>query len=605
MFILIKDIKQVLLFMKKIEIRFSFFSMSIFFSLCITLLNFYIISLLFPLSKGVISGNFEHIKTEKVLKFIVNNYPDYFSNSIQLFLLLVLWIYVIVIIKNTLQYFTIIGTDYQAKKAIFKLRNLLLDRYLSFSKSFFDHKNTQVMHSVLTKSSNVIEKQFILFKNLVVQSCLFCMFLIVMIKTSVILTIFCILIFPPVNYFTKRNIKKIKLILKASDKSEDSLNNKVSNILNCLPIIKAFVKEEEEKDVFKKISENQINKSFQVKKISGLLPAIEDLGSKTMMLGLAFGMAFIIYKIGRIDPVKASVFLYISQQMIPVMNSFNNFINGLVNSNKEVEDINEVLLNNEEFIIVENGKSFDYLKKGIDIKNLNFKYIQNNSLTISDLTFSIQKDKTIAIVGPTGSGKSTITNLICRFYDVDAGTIFIDDIDIKDINVKDFRKRIALVGQDSLFFNDSIMNNILYSKSTKISDERFYEILKYTMVDEFVQNLPQKYDTIIGEKGSNLSGGQKQRISIARALVSDYDILILDEATGSLDSITESKVIEAIDKFAKNKTKIIISHKFSVIKKADIIIYLKNGKITESGTLMELIDLKGDFYKNWQLQKIS
>jgi len=457
-----EDIRNIIFFMKNTEVSFRFFSISIFFSILLTIVNLYVIKLLFPLLKGIIEGNFEHVKYEKILGYFIEN-SSFLSNSIRLFILLIIWLYIVVIFKNILQYLISINTDYQSKKAALNMRVILINKYLQFEKSFFDINKIHIISSILKKSGSVIEKQFLLLKNLIVQIFLALMFLSVMFYISVGLTLAALIVLPFITFFVRIYIKKIKKNVQDFEKTSNILSQKISNILNGILIIKSFVKEDEERNEFKKISNIEISKNFKSKKITSLLPIIEDVSATTALLLLAFAAAFVTYKTGiYIDSTKAFVFLYISQRMIPILNSFNSFSVGMINLKNDIKEINEILQESDSHIVYSGNKIFSEMKKGIEIEKLNFKYQDAKEKTISNLSMYIPKGKITAIVGPTGSGKSTIVNLLMRFYDVEANTVFIDGVDIRNFDISTLRKRIAYVGQEPVFFTDTIFNNISY-----------------------------------------------------------------------------------------------------------------------------------------------
>ena len=239
-------------------------------------------------------------------------------------------------------------------------------------------------------------------------------------------------------------------------------------------------------------------------------------------------------------------------------------------------------------------------KNQIEINNISFSYLDD--VVINKLNLKIKKEK-IALVGQSGSGKSTIANLICRFYDVDKGNIQIDNYDIKELSKKSLRGLIGLVSQDSILFNDSIKNNLLIGKP-EATDSEIIESLKVANAWEFVEKLPEKIYSNIGDSGNKLSGGQKQRLGIARAILKNPPILILDEATSSLDSKSEKYVQAALENVMKNKTSIIIAHRLSTIKKVDEIIVLNRGEIAESGKHKELMSKKGIYYNLVKMQEI-
>ena len=237
----------------------------------------------------------------------------------------------------------------------------------------------------------------------------------------------------------------------------------------------------------------------------------------------------------------------------------------------------------------------------IKFNNVSFQYENSENLILSSINIKIHRGEVLALVGSSGAGKSTFADLIPRFYDVSSGEIIIDGIDIRKLTVENLRSLMGIVSQDTILFNDTVAHNISYG----LPEARIYEIreaAKTANALEFIDSLPNGFDTIIGEKGTRLSGGQRQRISIARALLKNPDILILDEATSALDTESERKVQEAIDTLVQNRTVIVIAHRLSTITKADQIIVLDEGKIVESGTHKKLLEINGKYKHLYNIQ---
>ena len=252
------------------------------------------------------------------------------------------------------------------------------------------------------------------------------------------------------------------------------------------------------------------------------------------------------------------------------------------------------IIDDNRFIKSNNNTNIEEFTSSIEFKNVSFAYDTEN--VIKSLSFKIKKGETVALVGQSGSGKSTIANLISRFYDISNGQIKVDGKNIKEINLKSLRKLIGLVTQDSILFNDSIKNNLLIGNENS-SDEKIIEALKIANAWEFVKDLPKTIDANIGDSGNKLSGGQKQRLSIARAVLKNPPIMLLDEATSALDSESEHLVQIALDNVMKNKTSLVIAHRLSTVQNADNILVLEKGKVIESGKHKELMN-KGGVYTN-------
>ena len=249
------------------------------------------------------------------------------------------------------------------------------------------------------------------------------------------------------------------------------------------------------------------------------------------------------------------------------------------------------------------AKNLQVNKGQIELKDVEFKYQKENNQILNSINLDIPGGKMTALVGHSGAGKSTILNLIPRFYDVDTGDIKIDNQSIYDTTIFSLRKNISLVGQDTTLFDDTIKNNILYANSNA-SDEEVQEAAKHSFANEFIENLPKKYETVIGENGVRLSGGEKQRISIARAILKKTPIILLDEATSSLDAETESKIQKAIQFLTKGRTTIVIAHRLSTILNADKIYVIDNGKVVGEGKHQDLLANSG-IYRNFYEKQIK
>ena len=603
---LLIDLKKICSYMKKSGVKMRYLVYCLIFSFGLTLFSMYTVSLLFPLAQGIIQGNFSNVKTMAVVGNIVAKFPHFFANSsTKLFLLLVFWVYFTIIIKNILQYGAFLSTQYQAKVSTTKLRELLLEKFLTFDKKFYDNNTVAYLHEILAKSTSAIETQFNLLQQFLIQMLLLLVYLAIMIHISWKLTIISVVVFPVVSLFTKKITKKVKkMSLEYSALSVD-LSNKALNLLYCMPLVKGYAKEEMEKEIFSKSSREELESSFKMQKITNLVPPIQDIGTTTGILLVAIGMAWILGFDHSLTASGALIFFYLAMKIIPGLDALNNFKLGMAGAAGKVKQIEYVLQDSDLFVSKEGSKIFGGLEKSIEIKNLNFAYNDDDkNLILKDVSLEIEKGKTTAIVGPTGSGKSTLVNLLLRFYDCPAGSIFFDGEDVRNFNLKSLRSHMSFVSQDNFLFNETIKYNICYSSDGQVSDEKFKDIISKTLVSDFAEKLPKKYETVVGDRGVKLSGGEKQRVAMARALIKEPEILIMDEATSALDSNTENKISQIISEFTKGKTVVIIAHRLSTIKNADKVIYLENGKVLETGNLEQVIAQNGLFAKQWQAQKI-
>jgi len=286
--------------------------------------------------------------------------------------------------------------------------------------------------------------------------------------------------------------------------------------------------------------------------------------------------------------------------ILPKLSKFGEYRMEFMYILPNVEAVHE-MIKDKTYIKIKNGdKEFVGLKSGIELRNVKFAY-KDRDVLLDDASLDIKKDRITALVGPSGSGKSTVVNLLLRLYDVDNGGVNIDGTNIKEFDIFSFLRKVGFVSQETFIYNASIKENIAFGD--EYTDQEIKEAAKLANADEFIQQLPEKYDTLVGDRGMRLSGGEKQRIAIARAMIRKPEILILDEATSSLDNVSESVVQKAINKVSKSCTTFIIAHRLSTIQNADIIYVIDQGKIAESGTHKQLLNKRGKYWELYNIQK--
>jgi subfamily B ATP-binding cassette protein MsbA len=296
------------------------------------------------------------------------------------------------------------------------------------------------------------------------------------------------------------------------------------------------------------------------------------------------------------------VFLGLAYNILTPFKAISKASYKVKKGNAAAERVIHVLVNKSQINDPKDNKIISTFDNSIQFNNVNFSY--NNENAIKEFSFELKKGETLALVGQSGSGKSTMANLVNRFYDVNHGEIMIDKINIKDVTKNSLRKLIGLVTQDSILFNDSIKNNLIVAKNDATDDE-IINALKIANAWEFVKDLEDGIHHNVGDSGNKLSGGQKQRISIARAVLKNPPIMVLDEATSALDTESEKLVQDALENMMKNRTSIVIAHRLSTIKNADYIIVLDKGLIVEKGNHNDLMKLKGLYHNLVEMQTID
>ena len=328
-------------------------------------------------------------------------------------------------------------------------------------------------------------------------------------------------------------------------------------------------------------------------------PLSEFMGSITMLLIAWFAGRGVITGENQ-DPLTFLAFIGLFYQILAPAKQLANAISSIQGATASVERIFEVLEYDLKIEEIENVLPIQNLENKITFNNVNFFYDKDNVI-LKNFSLEIPKGKTIALVGQSGSGKTTVANLLARFYDVNEGSILVDGENIKNLKMSNYRQLLGMVTQESVLFNDTIYNNILMGKP-HATEEEIISAAKIANAHQFIQNLPEGYHTNIGDDGNKLSGGQKQRISIARAVLKNPPIMILDEATSALDTESERFVQDALDKMMANRTSLIIAHRLSTIQKADMIVVMEKGQIVEQGTHQELMNLNGVYKKLVELQ---
>ncbi|WP_294251121.1 ABC transporter transmembrane domain-containing protein [uncultured Chryseobacterium sp.] len=416
------------------------------------------------------------------------------------------------------------------------------------------------------------------------------------------LTVFTLVVFPVMGTLISIIGKSLKKDTGEAQNELGKMYSFVDETLVGLKIIKIFDASPQIKKRFDEVLNRIRHLSLRLFKKKALAsPVSELLGAITIGMIVYFGGRLAIQGKG-LSGSEFITYIALFYTILQPLKALSSAVSNLQKGEVSAKRIFEILDADFHIREVEDAHEIKNFSKGVEFRNITFGYEEKEIL--KNFSISIPKGKTIALVGQSGSGKSTVTNLITRFYDVTGGEILVDGENIKNIKLSSYRKLFGLVTQDNILFNDSIRNNISLGKPDA-SLEEIQAAAKVANAHDFIMDLPHQYDTNIGEAGGKLSGGQKQRISIARAVLKNPPIMILDEATSSLDTESERFVQDALEKMMENRTSLVIAHRLSTIQKADWIIVMEKGKIVEQGTHHELIASKGMYNRLVELQNFD
>jgi subfamily B ATP-binding cassette protein MsbA len=488
---------------------------------------------------------------------------------------------------------------YVGEEIIRRLRNLLYDRIMNLPMAFFQKEKTGVLISRITNDVNIIKAMVSTAVTGALRDCFTIVGLTVVIfYRDWQLASFAFFVLPLALIPFVKFGRKVRKVSTGSQETMAFISSFLHETFAGNKIVKAFCMEDHEKNRFFKMTEKLF--TLQVK-----AAVAKQMSSAIMEFLAGVGIAFIIwyggYRVVSGTSTPGTFFSFMAAVLMlydPArkLSEFNNALQEGLAASDRIFDIIEQKSN-----IIECDHPVEICSKTHDIKfdNVSFKY--DRKMVLKNIHLQVKHGEVLGIVGMSGGGKSSLVNLIPRFFDIYDGAILIDDIDIRNVSIKSLRDQIAIVTQDPILFNDTIRNNIAYGKPDA-TEEDIVAASKLAYAYDFIQNFPQKFDTTIGELGGLLSGGEKQRLCIARALIKNAPILILDEATSSLDTESENFVQKALENLMKGRTTFMIAHRLSTIRSVDRIIVLVNGEIKETGKHEDLLRQKGEYYKLHEMQ---
>ena len=605
-----KDFFKVLRFAKPYWVYAVF---NIVFNILTVIFSLVSITMIIPFL-GLLFGTQEKVYEAPELSFSASSITENFyfqitqiietRGQIDALLFICLLVLVMFMFRNLFRYLALYFLTPIRNGVVRDMRNALHKKVLSLPLGFYTEKRKGDIIARMTTDLVEIEWSIMSSLEMIFKDPLnIIIFLATLIVISPQLTIFVIVLFPIAGFLIARIGKSLK---KSSDRGQNKMGELLSNIeenIRGLRIIKGFHAEEKIQEKFEENSDDYrhiMTKLLRKKDLSS--PMSEFLSTIVLVCVMWFGGQLVLGAENALSPEAFIGYIAIFSQIIPPAKSFTTAFYYLQKGSASAERVLSILETDNPIKEPKQPKGKNNFESSIAFKNVFFQY--DTQAVLKDLSLEIQKGKSVALVGESGSGKSTIADLLSRFYDIEEGEILIDNINIKDYKLTDLRGLMGIVSQDSILFNDSVFNNITLGNENADKEE-VIAAAKAANAHEFIMEMPKGYDSNVGENGAKLSGGQKQRISIARAIYKNPPILILDEATSSLDTESEKLVQDALGKLMKTRTSLVIAHRLSTIQNADNIILIKKGEILEQGTHEELTLKNGAYKKLIDYQNFS
>jgi subfamily B ATP-binding cassette protein MsbA len=513
------------------------------------------------------------------------------------FIIIALCILVSIVLKNCLVYSNTILFGWLNSRIGHRLRSGIFNQFLTVTYSFLEGHDSGKLINTLASETWRTGQALSTLVSLIITICTISVYVFLLLLISWQLTLTVSFLMVLISLVIQLVTRSVKTLGEQAVEANSALGNRMWEGLAGMKVIRSFGRESYEQERFDVISKTVRKTFLKLDILSGAVGPISEVLSAVLLLCILV----IALLQDRSSLPTLLIFIFILYRLQPQVKQLDSARVGLIALTSSVQDVTYFLDHSDKPYIRSGHIDFKTLEQGIYFESVNFSYNPLEKPALQNISMCIPKGKTTAIVGPSGAGKSTLIGLICRFYDLTSGEIYVDRSSLQELNLTEWRNQIAIVSQDVYMFSTTVLENIAYGR-LDATEKEIIEAAKLANAHDFIMQLPEGYNTKVGDRGVRLSGGQRQRIALARAIVRNPQILILDEATNALDTISEHLIQEALNTLSQNRTVIVIAHRLSTIEQADQIIVLNEGRVVEQGHLQQLLEQKGLFAQLYHLQ---
>lgn len=503
-------------------------------------------------------------------------------------------------IRAVFNYLTQVYTELTQLKLIDRLRKRIFEQLQSLSLSYFSTSHSGELINTITGEIGRLQQAFGLSTFLITKGMTLAVYAILMFQLSWQLSTIAIMLFTLLAVALSNLNKRVREASFEVSIANGKFASRAIELINGIRTVQSFATQDYERKRYYQASADVVNSSIKSTLGLALVKPIAEGAATTVLVSMIIVAITIFVANGTLEVASLLTFLFILFRLVPSIHEMNGNRAMLSTFRGSIHNVMQLLRSDDKQYIQNGTQEFTGLKQAIEFRSVDFSYELNN-LVLNNITLTIKRGQTTALVGGSGAGKTTLADLIPRFYDPLQGHVFLDSVDLREFDIKTVRRRMAVVSQDTFIFNTSVYENISYG-SENATQEQVEEAAKSANALEFILEMPEGFATQLGDRGVRLSGGQRQRIAIARALLRNPEILILDEATSALDSVSERLIQESLEKLSVGRTVIAIAHRLSTIAKADKVVVLEQGKIVEQGSYQDLLEQRGKLWNYHRMQ---